>query len=209
MNRSIFTGAVLAMALLFTASCESTTSTVDSESGDALIRIMLTDAPADYIEEAWVSISRVYLIPGEEDPEEGPPFVDLFDDAENPLQYDLLTLRDGVTADMTGDVEVPAGTYNQLRMIVADAEVTLIEGYAFPDGTTTRPLFIPSGAQSGIKVNLNEPITTEEGTMNVILVDFDVNQNFVIQGNPDTPAGIQGILFTPMLRELSREVDGS
>jgi hypothetical protein len=38
----------------------------------------------------------------------------------------------------------------------------------------------------------------------VVLVDFDVDQNFVIQGNPETPAGINGILFTPVLRELSR-----
>ncbi len=199
----------LILTLFVIASCESSTASDESRSGDALMQILLTDAPADYIEEAWVWISRVYLIPGEEDPDEGPPFVDLFNDADNPLMYDLLTLRDGVTADMTGEVEVPAGTYNQLRMIVADAEITLADGYEFADGTTTRQLVIPSGAQSGIKVNLNESITTEAGTINVILVDFDVDQNFVIQGNPNTPAGIQGILFTPMLRELSRTVDGS
>lgn len=207
MKRLILFGTTLTVALFFAASCESSTSIDDQSSGEALVQILLTDAPADYIDEAWVSISRVYLIPGEEDPEEGPPFVDLFNDEENPLVYDLLTLRDGITADMTGEVEVPAGTYNQLRMIVSDAEVTLAEGYEFNDGATTRQLFIPSGAQSGIKVNLTESITTEEGTINVVLVDFDVDQNFVIQGNPDTPAGIQGILFTPMLRELSRTTD--
>jgi len=207
MNRRFLSGAALALALLFTAACESTTGLEDSQT--AHVQILLTDAPADYIAEAWVSISRVYMIPGEEDPEEGPPFVDLFNDPDSPLQYDLLTLRDGVTADMTGEVEVPAGQYNQLRMIVADAEITLAEGYEFNDGTTTRSLMIPSGAQSGIKVMLNEPISSEAGTINVVLVDFDVDQNFVIQGNPDSPAGIQGILFTPMLRELSREVDGN
>jgi len=195
----------LSMALLLTAGCD--TGTPVQGEGEARVQILLTDAPADYIEEAWVWISRVYLIPGEEDPEQGPPFVDLFNDAENPLSYDLLTLRDGVIADMTGEVDVPAGRYNQLRMIVADAEVTLADGYTFSDGSSTRKLFIPSGAQSGIKVNLSEPLTTEAGTINVVLVDFDVDQNFVIQGNPESPAGIQGILFTPMLRELSRTVN--
>jgi hypothetical protein len=208
MNLRTFLGAGLLLALVFTSGCDSSTGLEDSASGEALLQILLTDAPADYIDQAWVSISRVYLIPGEEDPEEGPPFIDLFHDEDDPLRYDLLTLRNGITADMTGEVEVPAGTFNQLRMIVADAEVTLIDGYEFEGGGQTRDLMIPSGAQSGIKVNLAEPITTEEGTINVILVDFDVDQNFVIQGNPETPAGIRGILFTPMLRELSRSVNG-
>ncbi|TVP46435.1 MAG: DUF4382 domain-containing protein [Gemmatimonadales bacterium] len=205
MNHKTLAAAGLSMALLFVTGCDAGTP-VQGE-GEARVQILLTDAPADYIEEAWVWISRVYLIPGEEDPEQGPPFVDLFNDAENPLSYDLLTLRDGVIADMTGEVDVPAGRYNQLRMIVADAEVTLVDGYTFSDGGSTRKLFIPSGARSGIKVNLSEAITTEAGTISVVLVDFDVDQNFVIQGNPASPAGIQGVLFTPKLRELSRTVD--
>lgn len=193
------------LALVFgLAACDPASPVDDTAAGDARIQILLTDAPADYIEEAWVWISRVYLIPGEEDPEAGPAFVDLFNDPEEPLAFDLLTLRDGVIADLTGEVELPAGTYRQLRMIVADAEVTLAEGYTFSNGESTRKLFIPSGAQSGIKVNLVEPITTEAGAVDVVLVDFDVNQNFVLQGNPDTPAGLRGVLFTPMLRELSR-----
>lgn len=205
MKRFFLAGSGLILALFLVAACESSTDVEDPQR--AYVQILLTDAPADYIEEAWVSISRVFLIPGEEDPEEGPPFVDLFNDADNPLEYDLLTLRDGVIADLTGEQEVPAGQFNQLRMIVANATVTLKEGFEFNDGTTTRSLMIPSGAQSGIKVMLDEPISSEAGTINVVLVDFDVDQNFVIQGNPDSPAGIQGILFTPMLRELSREID--
>lgn len=204
MKRSIPAIFCALAVLAFASACDSNPSASEDA---AFVRILLTDAPVDYLEEAWVQISRVYLIPGEEDPEEGPPFVDLFNDPDNPLEYDLLTLQDGVTADLTGDVEVPAGQFNQLRMVVSHAEVTLREGYEFRDGGRTRPLFVPSGAQTGIKVNLLDPITTEGGTINIILVDFDVNQNFVIQGNPDSAAGIQGILFTPMLRELTRNVE--
>jgi hypothetical protein len=192
----------LALVLAGTTGCDD--ASPSASDGEARLQILLTDAPSDYIDEAWVSISRVYLIRGEEDPEDGPPFVDLFHDAENPREYDLLTLRDGVVADLTGEIEVPEGTYRQLRLIVADARVTLVDGYTFNDGSTTRELFVPSGARSGIKVNLDEPITTEAGSIDVVLVDFDVDQNFVIQGNPETPAGINGILFTPVLRELSR-----
>jgi hypothetical protein len=200
-KRSLFV-VMIAFVLGAVAACESSTA----PAGTARLQILLTDAPADYIEEAWVTVSRVYLIPGEEDPEEGPPFVDLFNDPESPKVYDLLTLRDGVTADLTTPVAVPAGTFAQLRMIVSGATIKLKDGHTFNTGESTRDLVVPSGAKSGIKVMLDEPITMEAGDLTVVLVDFDVDQNFVIQGNPESPAGIQGILFTPLLRELSREV---
>jgi hypothetical protein len=193
-----------AAALIAITGCESSTSASDDA---AFVKILLTDAPADYILEAWVEIPHIYLISGNEEPEQGPPFVDLFNNPSAPRTYDLLTLRDGVTADLTEAVEVSAGRYNQLRMIVSRAEITLREGYQFSDGTQTRSLFIPSGAQTGIKVDLIEPVDAEGGTVTIILVDFDVNENFVIQGNPETPAGIQGILFTPRLKEIGRNVE--
>lgn len=181
------------------------------------VQILLTDAPADDLDEARVWISRVYLVPGEEAPDTvpgtgpggqgpagGPPFVDLFHDPENPLTFDLLQLRDGVVADLTGEVEVPAGRYRQLRLVVSEARVTLAEGLTFEDGTTTRPLQVPGGARVGIRVNLTDAIRSEGGLLSTILVDFDVNENFVFQGNPRTPAGLRGVLFTPVLRELSR-----
>jgi hypothetical protein len=182
--------------------------------GPAQIRILLTDAPTDYLASADVCISRVYLVPGEdrEDDEEngnGPNWVDLFNDSEDPLCYNLLELRDGINADLTDAVEVEPGEYGQLRLVVSSAEVTLAEGYEFQDGTFSKPLFVPSGMQTGIKVLLNESIEAESGTLTTLIVDFDVNENFVIQGNPNTPAGIHGVLFTPVLKEKGRSETAS
>jgi len=194
------------LGLLIPMACDDGVGPMD---GPAQIRILLTDAPADYLESADVCISRVYLVPGKdrEDDEgngNGPNWVDLFNDPEDPLCYNLLELRDGITADLTDAVEVEPGEYGQLRLVVSWAEVTLAEGYEFRDGTITKPLFIPSGMQTGIKVQLYQAIEAESGTLTTLVVDFDVNENFVIQGNPHTPAGIHGILFTPMLKEKGR-----
>jgi len=172
--------------------------------GQARVQVLLTDAPAEYFASAEVTISRVYLQGGGE--EDAAP-VDLFNDAENPHVYDLLLLQDGVTADLTGLVDVPDADYGQLRLVVSSAVITLADGYTFSDGTTEKELQIPSGAQSGIKVQLTEPVAAVEGSTTIVVVDFDVYENFVIQGNPDTPAGIHGILFTPVLRETDREVE--
>lgn len=197
--RNLF-GPALVLGLL--AAC----SDPSGPDGEARIRVLLTDAPSDYIESAEVHITRIYMQGGED---EDAAAVDLFNDPDNPLVYDLLELRDGVTADMTGEVEVEPGNYKQLRLVVAHATVTLAEGYTFNGGGTEQTLTIPSGAQSGIKIQLSSDIEAEEGATTTILVDFDVDQNFVIQGNPETPAGINGILFTPSLHEKSRDTEES
>jgi hypothetical protein len=169
------------------------------------IRVLITDAPSDIIASATVWVSRVYLQGGGAD---DAPAVDLFNDRANPRSYDLLTLRDGITAALTDAVDVNVGAYQQLRFIVDSARVTLVPGEQFADGTTSRRLMVPSGAQTGIKVNLATALRAEEGETTTIVVDVDVDRNFVIQGNPGTPAGITGILFTPTLVELRRSTDG-
>jgi hypothetical protein len=196
------------LGLLMPMGCDDTLGPGD---GPAQIRILLTDAPADYLASADVCLSRVYLVPGEDNEDDegngdgnGPNWVDLFNNPEAPLCYNLLDLRNGITADLTDAVAVEPGEYGQLRLVVSSAEVTLADPYEFNNGDVTRPLFIPSGMQTGIKVLLNETIEAEGGTLTTLIVDFDVNENFVIQGNPNTPAGIHGILFTPVLKEKGR-----
>jgi hypothetical protein len=190
--------------VLLLASCEDTTG----PEGMGQVQVLITDAPADYIETAEVWISRVYLQGGleeeTEEEEEGSGRVDLFNDPDNPRHYDLLTLRDGVTADLAPPTDLEAGTYGQLRLVVDHALVTLADGYEFKSGGTEWDLFVPSGMQSGIKVLLDGPIQIADQELTIVTVDFDVDENFVVQGNPDTPAGIHGILFTPVLREKNR-----
>jgi hypothetical protein len=191
------------VGLLLPMACDDT---LGPEAGPAQIQILLTDAPADYIESAEVWISRVYLVPGKDEEGEGngPPWVDLFNDADDPLHFDLLELRDGITADLTGYVEINEGNYGQLRLVVSSALVTLKDPYTFNNGDVSRPLFVPSGMQTGIKVLLAGPIVIENDKLVIVTVDFDVDENFVLQGNPNTPAGIHGILFTPVLKEKGR-----
>lgn len=195
--RRILQGLACAAAVPVAMSCSEDGAGPRSPS---YVQVALTDAPASVIGAAEVWISRIYLVPSTDSAK----FVVLFEDQENPRHYDLLDLRNGLTADLTDPVAVESGEYTQLRLVVDSARVTLAEGYTFWDGTVSRSLKVPSGSENGIKVRLAEPLDAEAGQLTVILVDFDVERNFVVQGNPDTPAGIQGILFTPTLVEKGR-----
>lgn len=195
---------LLPLAALVGLACDSGTGL----SGDqAQVQVLLTDAPDPRIGSAEVSISRVYLLPstGEAD---GEPGVDLFNDADNPQVYDLLDLQGGITANLTDAVGVEPGTYQQLRLVVDGAEITLAEGFTFESGESSKALFVPSGMETGIKVQLAEPIAADAGGLTIVTVDFDVGQNFIIQpgASEDT---VRDILFTPTLVESAREEESA
>ena len=154
------------------------------DAGDAgtagRVQILLTDAPLDDVAEARVTIRRVELM--------GEAGVVLLSDMEQ--AFDLLALRDGVTAPLA-DLAVPPGAYHQLRIVVSE-EATL----HFTDGSTSR-LKIPSGAQTGIKINLPAfEIDGDEDDVTVV-VDFDASRSFVRAGNSGQ------YVFKPVLKIAS------
>jgi len=194
----------LPMTLMALAACGDTTGTANS--GTTMLRVQLTDAPGVEFDSAVVYIGAVTLIPVEGDP------ILVTDEGG---RFDLLQLQNGVTAEL-GNVEIEPGDYSELRLVVDSAYVGLAPDYEFTDGTTERSLKVPSGSTSGIKVKLRSPdadsmvsyVTITPGET-ILVVDFDVQRNFKIQGNPNTPAGLKGVLFTPVLRAVVRNTAGS
>jgi hypothetical protein len=205
MKRSIVGSSVLLVMLstMLTA-CDDSTG-VDTTT---TLNVLLTDAPSDYIAEAMVDIGAVELLGGA-----GGPVV-LSDDGTDGM-VNLLDLQDAATTALAS-TQIESGSYNQLRLVVEEARVTLASGYQFTGGGSSMDLVVPSGAQTGIKLNLSagDAAGTEGGVditpgEMVLVVDFDVNESFVLQGNPETPAGITGVSFQPTLRVVVDDVAGS
>lgn len=198
---------LLLLAALGMGACDAGTGPETSR-----VQVLLTDAPHEELDSALVWISRVYLQGGggtEPDTSASDTTataagrVDLFHDSENPLVFDLLKLRDGVTADLTGETEVDAGLYQGLRFVVDSARVYLTAGITFEDGSTSGTLKVPSGHTSGIKVKLDDVIRADEGETTTITVDFDVDDNFkIIRAGPG--GDVKKVLFTPVLKEKER-----
>lgn len=193
-------------ALLALAACDS-----GMDPGQSRIQVLLTDAPHEELDSALVWISRIYLQGGGgEEPDtaagdQGPMSgrVDLYNRPDAPLVFDLLKLRDGVTADLTGEAEVDAGLYQGLRFVVDSARVYLADGVTFEDGSSFGTLKIPSGHESGIKVRLDDVIRAEEDQVLTLTVDFDVDDNFrIIRSGPGS--SVKQVLFTPVLKEKER-----
>lgn len=140
------------------------------------VRVEMHDSPVgDYnISKVFVNILRVEI--GSE--ARGWEVVN-----DEPRTYDLLELVDSVTAAL-GDVVLEAGTYDQIRLILDE------DNYVVADGER-HPLKIPSGQQTGIK--LDGPFTVETGQVVEITLDFDPQRS--IHWNRG-----QGFMLSPVIQ---------
>ena len=84
-----------------------------------------------------------------------------------------MKLTGGLEA-ILADVELPAGNISQIRLILGENNSLTINGQ-------TQNLTIPSGSQSGLKLNVN--IELVEGITYKILLDFEAAKSVVEAGN--------------------------
>lgn len=156
------------------------------------ISIQMSDDPfpVDLVESANITISKIEIRGVDS----------LFTLTEVPQSANLLDLRNGVTASLV-NLEIPVGSYDLVRLIIANASVVMKDG-------STYTLKIPSGAQTGLKVFIDPPIQVEGDLTSELLLDFDVSKSFVVQGNIGTPAGIKGFIFKPVIRAQNLSVAG-
>ena len=182
---------ILAVGLASLAACDS-----GSASGSTTYSVRLKDAPFpfDLADSANVAVRRVELVSGDDSTES----VVLYDGV--PIEVNLLDLQGGIDTLLT-TASVPGGTYRQIRFLLADdARVVFADGRSFP-------LRVPSGQQTGIKVNLPAHAAPSETDTVHVLVDFNVEESFVVRGNPASP-NFQGFLFKPVLRVERLRVGG-
>ncbi len=115
-------------------------------------------------------------------------FIVIFEGEE---AFNLLELQNGRT-DLLAMADVPAGLYTQMRLIVTGGELTLTDGRVFP-------LKVPSGSQSGIKLNFSFDIENDVET--TLLLDVDLSRAFqpIPGGRIDEVDGIRNFKFSPSL----------
>ena len=175
MKRSIL---LLPLAALALAACGDSTG----GNGPATVSIRLHDAPGD-LKEAWVKVEQIY-IQGTSSADSTSGKLVLMGTPTGWLNLTQLTGANFAT--LVNGVQVPAGTYSQLRFVVCDAYVVTqtgavyaTSGAALPAGvTSTGTLQAPSACQSGFKVKLPGGGVTLESGATVLSVDFDVSQSF-------------------------------
>jgi hypothetical protein len=152
---------LLALCLFFVFA--QTSCKKDDSSGNGTMRMYLTDAPGDY-QAVYIDIQSVEVTGAG-----GPKIIPV----KRPGVYDLLKFRDGLDT-LLGDVELPAGTVSQIRLILGTENSVKIDGVVYPLST-------PSAQQSGLKLNVRADIVA--GVTYSIWIDFDASRSIVNKGN--------------------------
>ena len=116
-----------------------------------------------------------------------------------PRQLDLLQYQEGRAALLLDGTTLPAGDYEWIRLIV-DNEIGVRDSYVVLRGGEECELRVPSGAESGLKLNRGFTLPADGSV--ALTIDFDLRKS--IHAPPGqqgaAEACTQGYLMRPTLR---------
>jgi len=153
--------ALVSAALFY--SCDNS----DESTGKSILRIHLTDSPANY-EAVYVDIQEIRI---NATSDENSGWVTL--ENIHAGVYDLLKLTNGIDT-LLGENEIPSGKISQIRLVLGDRNSIVVDGDSVELST-------PSAQQSGLKLQVHT--TLEPELAYDVLLDFDAAQSIVKAGN--------------------------
>jgi len=155
------------------------------------LNLKITDAPVDGADHVYVVFTGVELQPAT-----GPRVNIDFASKE----IDLLAFQD-TAADLLRGEEVPAGDYNWMRLkVIAVKNQSDGSRIVFPGETF--PLYIPSGAETGLK--LNRPFRVAAGGVTRLIADFDLRKSIIKPKGQDP-----NYVLKPVLRLMDEMQTGT
>ena len=134
------------------------------------ISISITDAAVDSAQEVWVQFTGVTI-----QPSNGDAIEFIFNNVKN---INLLSLQGTLSADLIDDEVILPGNYDWVRLHVNANYDSILDSYIRLDDGSTHELNIPSGSQTGLKINTSfELLATEELNL---MIDFDLRKSVVL-----------------------------
>jgi hypothetical protein len=166
------------------------------------LRMALTDAPACGYDAVNVTILKVRVHQSSSaSGAEGEGGWSEIDFTDRPLRVDLLKLQNGDLAEL-GEVTLPTGSYNQMRLILADNKKTpLANTVVLTRDQSVVPLTTPSGAESGVKAKQFK-IDIAANQLANFVIDFDACKSVVVAGTSGQ------YLLKPQLSVIPRFISG-
>jgi Domain of unknown function (DUF4382) len=162
----------------------------------------ITDSPVDDATSVIVQFSGVAFKREGEASEMVPSLT------PTPRQIDLLQFQDGRAALLLDGVTLPAGHYEWLRLIVDNAP-NVRDSYLVTNTGAECELRVPSGAESGLKLNRGFDVPADGSV--ALTIDFDLHQS--LHAPPGQQGSgldcTQGVLLRPTLRVVNNSSVGA
>lgn len=204
-HRNAFFGA-LALAAVAGWAC-SGDSVNGPSSGQGRVNVRMKDAPfpSDSVSAVMVFVSRVEMRKTTADSAQSDSFTGQAEAqahgwvtvASPNRAYNLLELRNGVFAEL-GATNADTGRYEGLRLVIdpSRSNVQMKNGMTLT-GSSSPNVSFPSGSSSGLKVILAGGLNVESGETTTVMIDFDLDNSFVLRGSSITQLGL---IFKPVIQ---------
>ncbi len=163
------------------------------------VNVQMTDAPACGFDHVYVTVSQVRINSSSTaaDSDGGWTTITL----ATPQKIDLLSLTNGAMATL-GQATLPAGQYQQIRLVLAQNQGNSTANSVVVSGTSTeQALATPSATQSGLKII--RPFDVAANSTVDLVLDFNACKSVVQQGNGSyalkpvitaTPTTVSGVI---------------
>ncbi len=172
------------LALFLVTACST-----ESGPGTGTMKVSLTDAPVNFDQ---VNIEILQVLVNQDESAEDTTDSGWYSVMDDSLIVNLLDYQNGAVLEL-GEVELEAGQYNQVRLLLGENNNVVIDG-------ETHILTTPSARQSGYKLNVDADV--QEGQVYELVIDFDASQSIVVSGN-------NRYILKPVLRTVNLREEAS
>jgi len=136
---------------------------------NGFVTLGITDAPVDDAAEVVVVVTGVELQRG--------PESTITINFDTPKRIDLLRYRDGASFNLLDNQAVLPGNYQWLRLRITTEQNLQSGSYIKLRDGRQFPLYIPSGAETGLK--LSKPFVVAQRATTRLMIDFDLRKSVV------------------------------
>ncbi len=174
------------LPLLGLLGCSKDSGTANSNGSQGDIKIYMVDSPNTY-DAVNIVVTEVSVHVASSDSVSGWTVINAAT-----RTIDLLNLTNG-NVDILGTSRLDVGSYSQIRLKIGTGSNVVVDG-------ETHPLDIPSGAQTGLK--LNHQFEIEADALYELTLDFDASRSIHVTGNGQYQ-------LHPVIRVIANVVSGS
>ena len=157
---------ILAATMLTLAGCGSSSDNLNTGS----LSLAITDGAIDSAQNVFVQISGVEIHSNSQGAQQF--------DFDAPRSIDLLSLQGSASTALLDGVALEAGSYQWMRLkVVTEGD---LDTYIVLDDGSSYELDIPSGSETGLKVNRGFDLAVN--TSANFTIDFDLRKSITVQG---------------------------
>lgn len=143
------------------------------------VNVQMTDAPSCGFDHVNVTVTQVRINSSSTAADNDSGWTDIT--LATPQKIDLLALTNGAMATL-GQTTLPAGQYQQVRLVLAQNQGNTLANSVVVSGSgTEQPLSTPSATQSGLKII--RPFDVAANSTVDLVLDFNACKSVVQMGN--------------------------